>query len=206
MVARAAIAVNLDGPPGEESGEEQGRFDLCRWRQEDKVARLDFGSPAEREGKAPVGRLDSRAEGAQLRRDRLHWAPAQGCVPVEARANVSAGAGSQEHPCRRTRVHAVENAGWSVKSAASDDDVLTLTRDRHAQRFQRLPSRAHVAARVEMCYVQRLGASGSGNERPVRNRLVTRDGNAAAQPARMKGHDALGHRYGVGDKESIIIS
>ena len=54
--------------------------------------------------------------------------------------------------------------------------------DANAQCPERFQRRANVAPRVEICDAQRFGAAGSGNQRPVRNRLVAWHGDAAVQP------------------------
>ncbi len=163
------------------------------------------GVPLKGEREPPAGRVDQGAEGAQLRGDGLHRAPAQRIVAVETGPNAGPGAGAEQHPDGRSGVRAIEGGPGVGEPAAGDHGVGAADFDACAERRQCVTRGANVAAGVEVADSRRLGAAGGRNQSPVRDGLVAGNVGAAAQRARIKA-DHLGHFRLISDKESIIIS
>ena len=138
---------------------------------------------------APSGGAASDASPSNVRRT---FAPAQ--APRSIRA--------VEPEFMQSRVAAGDRRGRRCTTTSSPSSARCARRARPVPRAWRDTSRPGLRLRD----AQRLVAAGARDQRPVRNRLVAGNADAAAQRAGMKGRDLAGHERLISDKESIIIS
>ena len=131
-----------------------------------------------------VSRLDARSHRPQRLRDPLHGPPAERVVPGQHEAALLARQDAGEEPHERARVPAVEWPGRLAQPAepdTADADPFPLHGHVRAQSAHSRGRRERVLGGAEAVDLALAVGDRREEERTVRDRLVTRDRDVAAQ-------------------------
>jgi hypothetical protein len=144
---------------------------------------------------APVAGLDLRAHQPERRRDAVDRPPADRAVAVEHEdAPLLRGQPAGQQPHQRAGVADVDRSAWLARlaqpGAAHDDRAVLVLLDERTDRAQRVERRQRVRRPQVVRDPHRLERHPAEQRGAVRDRLVGRRAQLAAQPPGRREEDA----------------
>ena len=185
VVAAVGRLGHRGGAVGGQAGEQHARLDLRAGDRQLVVGRAQVRPVDGERREAPLARDHARAHALQRLGDAVDGAPADRLVAVErVRAALLPGEPAGQQPQQRPGVADVDRQRRLARlahAAAADDELVRALLDQRAERAHRVERRVRVGGVEVVADADRLVAHRGDDRRAVRQRLVGRRRQLAAQ-------------------------